>query len=70
VILREEVLDAARRRGLNPQVIEKDYVLGWILMEIASHHGIIGANTGALSAPVEGAGVRRRHAALIPPLHC
>jgi predicted nucleotidyltransferase component of viral defense system len=37
VIPREEVLESARDKGLNPHVVEKDYVLGWLLMEVARH---------------------------------
>ena len=37
MIPREEILDSARQQGLNPDVIEKDYVLGWLLMKIARH---------------------------------
>jgi predicted nucleotidyltransferase component of viral defense system len=35
VISREEILKAAREQGLTPNVVEKDYVLGWLLAGIA-----------------------------------
>jgi predicted nucleotidyltransferase component of viral defense system len=37
VIPSEEILESARQQGLNANVVEKDYVLGWLLMEIARH---------------------------------
>jgi len=37
VISREEILKAAREQGLTPNVVEKDYVLGWLLAGIAQH---------------------------------
>jgi predicted nucleotidyltransferase component of viral defense system len=37
VIDRREILDAAGELGLHAQVVEKDYVLGWILAGIYSH---------------------------------
>jgi predicted nucleotidyltransferase component of viral defense system len=36
VIDRQEVMDFAREMGLDPNVIEKDYVLGWLLAGISS----------------------------------
>lgn len=36
MIDKREILDAARGFGLNPHVIEKDYVLGWLLAGISS----------------------------------
>ena len=37
MIDRGEVLDVASERGLRPDMIEKDYVLGWLLAAISSH---------------------------------
>jgi predicted nucleotidyltransferase component of viral defense system len=37
VISRQEIIGAAREQGLNADVVEKDYVLGWLLMGIAKH---------------------------------
>lgn len=37
MINRQEILDFAREMGLDPNVIEKDYVLGWLLAGISSH---------------------------------
>lgn len=37
MIPKEEVLSIAAERGLLPDVVEKDYVLGWFLMGIAKH---------------------------------
>ena len=37
MISREETIGAAREQGLNANVVEKDYVLGWLLMGIAKH---------------------------------
>jgi predicted nucleotidyltransferase component of viral defense system len=34
VIERREILDVAGELGLQPQVVEKDYVLGWLLAGI------------------------------------
>lgn len=34
MINRRELLDAAQTLGLLPQVVEKDYVLGWVLASI------------------------------------
>ena len=42
MIDRREVLDLAREFGLAPQVVEKDYVLGWMLAGIGSH-AVIGS---------------------------
>lgn len=38
MIDKQEVIEFAREFSLDPHVIEKDYVLGWILAGIASHH--------------------------------
>jgi predicted nucleotidyltransferase component of viral defense system len=40
VIDHQEVMDFSREFGLGPHVIEKDYVLGWILAGIANHAAI------------------------------
>lgn len=37
MISRQEVMDFAREFSLAPQIIEKDYVLGWLLAGIAAH---------------------------------
>ena len=37
MINRQEVMDFSREFGLAPNVIEKDYVLGWILAGISNH---------------------------------
>lgn len=37
MIPKEEVLSNAAERGLLPDVVEKDYVLGWLLMGIGEH---------------------------------
>ena len=37
MIARQEVMDLAREFGLSPQVVEKDYVLGWLLAGISAH---------------------------------
>lgn len=40
MIDRQEVMDFSREFGLSPQVIEKDFALGWLLAGIAAHPGI------------------------------
>lgn len=40
MIDRQEVMELAREFGLAPHVIEKDYVLGWMLAGIAAHPDI------------------------------
>jgi predicted nucleotidyltransferase component of viral defense system len=40
MIDKREIIDAATRFGLNPHVVEKDYVLGWILWGIYSHSAL------------------------------
>ena len=40
MIDKQEVLEFAREFSLDPHVIEKDYILGWILAGIASHDGL------------------------------
>ena len=37
MIRRREILDTAATLGLRPQVVEKDYVLGWVLAGIYQH---------------------------------
>lgn len=37
MIDRREILELAAQTGLNPHVIEKDYVLGWMLAGIYAH---------------------------------
>ena len=37
MIDRQEILEFAREVGLDPNVVEKDYVLGWVLAAIAQH---------------------------------
>lgn len=37
MISKEEIKLKARQHGLNPTTIEKDYVLGWILLAISEH---------------------------------
>lgn len=37
MIDRREILDMATRMSLNPHVVEKDYVLGWMLAGISAH---------------------------------
>src|SRR5688572_27224986 len=43
VIDRREILEAAGELGLQAQVVEKDYVLGWILAGIYSHAHLTGS---------------------------
>jgi len=40
VIDKREVIDAATALGLNPHVVEKDYVLGWVLWGIYRHDAL------------------------------
>jgi predicted nucleotidyltransferase component of viral defense system len=37
MIDRREILDAAAQTSLTPHVVEKDYVLGWMLAGISRH---------------------------------
>lgn len=37
MISKREIIDAATIKGLNPHIIEKDYVLGWLLWGICNH---------------------------------
>lgn len=43
MIDRREIIDAATALRLNPHIIEKDYVLGWLLAGIYSHDALSGA---------------------------
>ncbi len=40
MIDRREILDAATRVSLSPHVVEKDYVLGWVLAGIYAHEDV------------------------------
>ena len=40
MIDKREILDRAAATGLNPHVVEKDYVLGWLLWGVANHEAI------------------------------
>ena len=40
MIDKREILDAATGLGLTPHVVEKDYVLGWLLWGVANHQVI------------------------------
>jgi predicted nucleotidyltransferase component of viral defense system len=42
LISRQEIMDFSREFGLSPNIVEKDYLLGWILAGI-SNHGELGA---------------------------
>ena len=42
MIDKREIIDAASDLGLNPHVIEKDYVLGWVLWGIYGHDKLAG----------------------------
>ena len=44
MIHRREILDVAHTLGLLPHVVEKDYVLGWVLAGIHQHAAL--AETG------------------------
>jgi len=37
LIDRQEIMELAREFGLAPNVVEKDYVLGWLLAGISNH---------------------------------
>lgn len=45
MIDKREILDAATGLGLTPHVVEKDYVLGWLLWGVANHEAIAGTWT-------------------------
>lgn len=40
MIDRREIIDAATRQQLNPHVVEKDFVLGWLLAAIDAHEAL------------------------------
>src|SRR3546814_19841076 len=40
MIDKREIIDAATALGLNPHVVEKDYVLGWLLWGINGHEAL------------------------------
>lgn len=40
MITRQEIMDASKEFGLGAHIIEKDYVLGWLLAGISKHHVI------------------------------
>ena len=37
MIDRQEIMDFARELELDPNIIEKDYALGWLLVGISNH---------------------------------
>jgi len=37
LIDRQEIMDFARELGLDPNIVEKDYILGWLLAGISNH---------------------------------
>ena len=43
MIDRREILDHATASGLNPHVVEKDYVLGWLLWGVANQEATAGS---------------------------
>lgn len=42
MIPKQEIIDAAARQSLLPNVVEKDYVLGWLLAGISAHDALRG----------------------------
>ena len=42
MITRREIIDGASTLSLLPQVVEKDYALGWILYGISQHNDLAG----------------------------
>lgn len=42
MIDKREIIDAASTLGLHPHVVEKDYVLGWLLWGISNHEALSG----------------------------
>jgi predicted nucleotidyltransferase component of viral defense system len=40
MIDKREIIDIATEVSLNPHVVEKDYVLGWLLAGISAHHAL------------------------------
>jgi len=49
LIDRRELLDKARQKGLNLRIVEKDYVLGWLLYGFAKNERLIFKGGTALS---------------------
>ncbi len=43
MISRQENSELAREFGLDPNVVEKDYVLGWLLASIFNHPALLHA---------------------------
>ncbi len=43
MISRQEIMDFSREFGLSPNIVEKDYLLGWVLAGI-SNHGELGSD--------------------------
>jgi predicted nucleotidyltransferase component of viral defense system len=37
MIIKQEIIDFSKEFNLRPDIIEKDYVLGWLLAGIAAH---------------------------------
>ena len=37
MIDRQDIFDFSRELGLRPEIVEKDYVLGWVLSGIFAH---------------------------------
>ena len=40
MIDKREIIDTATALGLTPHVVEKDYVLGWLLWGIRNHRAV------------------------------
>jgi predicted nucleotidyltransferase component of viral defense system len=40
MITKQNILERAREWGLRPEIVEKDYVLGWLVVGIANHQEI------------------------------
>jgi hypothetical protein len=51
MIDRQEILEFAREVGLDPNVVEKDYVLGWMLAGIAQHPQTQTRDTWVMKSP-------------------
>jgi predicted nucleotidyltransferase component of viral defense system len=49
LIDKRELLEKARQRNLSLQMIEKDYVLGWLLFGVSKIHGLVFKGGTALS---------------------
>jgi len=41
LINRQEIMDFSREFGLRPDIVEKDYVLGWLLSGISNHRELV-----------------------------